>query len=518
LSTFKARKIQISQYAAAALELRKLDSSSLKKRFALGLWLLMVLTGCDQAKQSDAKVPESAQSKLNDQSAAQKQQTKPIPAELNEASSTPTVRLERVVRPDDRRPRHNDARLVDAGVQIFESKRLKLYTDINPEVARTLPGLVDQLYGALEAYFGTLPPDVAGTDFQISGFLIQDMALFRDLGLLPEDFTIEHGAQRRNEFWMREQESDYYRRHLLLHEATHCFMNFMPGVDAPLWYLEGMAEYFGAHQLHGQQPASFREMPTSPNDFAGFGRITIVRKDVSENKDLSIPAIMALTASDFVAPDPYAWSWALCTFLDGNPHYHKRFQTLGGFMQGTQFVRVFTESFAADQRELATEWRLFLCNLQYGFDIARAAIDFKPGETLKDNQTSQTVNIDANRGWQSSGVRLEEGQMYQVNATGRFTLADNSPRSKPWVSEPRGITFRYFNGHPLGTLLGCLRTESGPTGGTDDSMLNVIALGSECKFRAPLTGTLYLRLNDTWNSLHDNRGHATVEIRKLLRP
>lgn len=486
--------------------------------FVVGLWFLIGLTGCEQAKQRDATISEPPQHNASHPPAAKKQDKAPNTASEKESLSPPIVPPERIVRPADRRPRHDDARLADAGVRVFESKRLKLYTDIDAEVARPLPAVIDQLYVALEAYLGPLPPDVAGSDFQISGFLIRDMALFRELGLLPEDFTIEHGAQRRNEFWMRDQEFDYYRRHLLIHEATHCFMNFMPGVDAPLWYLEGMAEYFGAHQLHGQAPATFREMPTSPQDFAGFGRISIIRKDVAANKPLTIPAIMALTSSDFVAPDPYGWSWGLCAFLDGNPRYHERFQKLGGFTQGTQFVRVFTESFAADQRELATEWRLFLCNLQYGYDIARAAIDFKPGETLKDDQAVQTFTIEAARGWQSSQVLLEEGQMYEVTATGRFTLTDESPHSKPWVSEPRGISFRYFDGRPIGTLLGCLRTESGLAGGTDDSMLNVIALGSECTFKAPMTGTLYLRLNDAWNSLHDNHGHATVEIRKRLQP
>ncbi len=478
----------------------------------------MWLTGCDQAKRPESTSVEPPPQRSNDRPSAQTQQTTTITDTDEAASITPVNRPERIVRPADRRPRHDEDRLASAGVHIFESKRLKLYTDINLEVARPLPALIDQLYVALEDYFGPLPPDIAGTDFQISGYLIQDMALFQELGLLPEDFTIEHGAQRRNEFWMREQEFDYYRRHLLLHEATHCFMNFMPGVDAPLWYLEGMAEYFGTHQLHREKPATFREMPTSPHDFAGFGRITIVRKDVLANKPLTIPAIMALAASDFVAPDPYGWSWALCAFLDGNPHYHERFQKLGGFTQGTQFVRIFSEAFAADQRELATEWRLFLCNLQYGYDVQRAAIDFKPGETLKDDRASQTVTIEANRGWQSSRVLLEQGRTYEVTATGRFTLAETSPRSKPLISEPRGISFRYFDGYPIGTLLGCLRTESGPAGGPDDSMLSVIALGSERKFKAPLTGTLYLRLNDAWNSLHDNHGDATVQIRNISQP
>ena len=418
-----------------------------------------------------------------------------------------------VFRPDDRRSRQDDSRLAEAGIRLFESRRIKLYTDIAPDVAKALPGLIDELYLAWEEYFGSLPPDRAGTDYQVSGYLMRDTALFREFGLVPEEITFEHGCQRANEFWMREQDFDYFREHLLIHEATHCFMTAMPQVVAPNWYLEGMAEYFGTHRIRADKSTSFQVMPTSPDEFAGFGRISIIRKDYAANRALAIPAILELPVAEFTTPVPYAWSWALCAFLDGTPRYRERFRELGAMMQGNQFPAAFAERFDRDQRELATEWTLFVVNLQYGYDIPRAAIEFKPGTDLNDERPQQNLDIAANRGWQSSGVTIVAGQTCEISATGQFTLAEEP---KPWVSESDGITFRYFDGRPLGKLVGCMRTEEGPAGGTDDPMLGIIDIGNKRSFVAPVTGTLYLRLNDAWNSLHDNRGSANVTIRRHL--
>ena len=419
-----------------------------------------------------------------------------------------------VYRPDDDRIPHDTARLAAVGIQVFESKRLRLYTDLPADKAESLPQLIDEVYLVWEDYFGALPEDRAGRDFQISGYLMQDEALFRGLGLVPADFTFEHGAQRRNEFWMREQEFDYYRRHLLIHEATHCYMTFVPGVDASNWYLEGMAEYFAAHRQVSGSPTEFRTMPTSPEEFAGFGRISLLRKDVAANKLATIPTILALVPAQFVVPDPYAWSWGLCLFLDSHPRYHDRFQQLGAFTRGKQFSRQFEALFGGDRHDLEAEWSLFASNMQYGYDLRRAAIDFQPGILLDQESPARTVSIAADHGWQSSGVKLEQGKTYDVVALGEFTLAQASDQGKAWLSEAQGISYRYFEGKPIGTLLGALHAEPGPSQGTGTTLLNVIRLGKGCTFQAPITGTLYLRINDAWNSLHDNGGQVQVTLRE----
>lgn len=431
------------------------------------------------------------------------------------ANSTPPEEApsQQVFRPSDARLSHNDRRLAEVGIRCFESKRLKLYTDIDPQMAATLPTIIDRAYEALEKYFGALPPDRARTEFQMTGYLIGDDALFREAGLIPGDLPrFEHGRHRRNEFWMREQKYDYYRRHLLIHEATHCFMTTMPDVDAPVWYMEGMAECFGTHRIAQDGTIEFRVMPTSPEEFAGSGRISVIRSDVAAAKAKSVTEILALKPEEFLTTDQYAWSWGLCTFLDAHPRYHERFRKLGGHLQRNAFPTEFSRAFGPETRELSTEWTLFSQNLQYGYDSTRAAIDFQPGTEFSAPGSRREIEVKADRGWQSSTVLMREGDQYLISATGRFELAQEP---KPWISEPPGISFRYFGGKPLGLLLGCLLAESGDTGGAEDSMLRVYPIGSGGTFTAPVTGSMFLRINDEWNSLKDNKGSVMVQIRAV---
>lgn len=424
--------------------------------------------------------------------------------------------LQLVYRPDDERPKHDDSKLAEMGIRRFDSLRLRLYTDIDPRAAATLPPLIDQAFESLVEYFGPLPPDRGRTEYQMTGYLIKDDALFREAGLIPLDLPpFEHGRHRRNEFWMREQKFDYYRRHLLIHEVTHCVMMIMPDVDAPVWYMEGMAERFGTHRLDPDGTARFCVIPTSPDEFAGSGRITAIRNDYAAGKARTIREILDLKPEEFLKTEHYAWSWALATFLDTHPRYQERFRQMREYLQRNAFPTRFFRSFNPDARDLATEWTLFIQNLQYGYDPMRAAINFQPGIALTDQQTTHECEIRADRGWQSSGVLMHKDQSYQITATGKFELAD---QPRPWISEPQGISFRYFNGLPLGLLLGAPRTETGETGGAADSMLRVEPIGRGGMFKAAETGTLYLRLNDEWNSLHDNHGQVTVTIQPLKTP
>lgn len=491
-------------------------------RYVLACWVVALLVGCSQgrrAEKSGSTQPETSRptaTQRADKASRHKRDSADVtgrvamnePADREAVISPPSP--EKVHRPDDLRTRHADARLAEAGIRLYESKRLKLYTDIDAEAARTLPSVIDAVYPAWVEYFGELPPDRAGSEFQMTGYLIRDEALFREAGLVPEDLPMfEHGRHRRNEFWMREQKYDYFRRHLLIHEATHCFMTFMPGVDAPVWYIEGMAEYFATHRIESDGSVKFRVMPTSTEDFAGWGRIKGIRDDYAADKGKSIRNLIAMQPTEFLKPEPYAWSWALCQFLDAHPRYRERFRKLGGHTQGRAFQREFEAAFADDNRDLNTEWLLFVANLQYGYEATRAAIDFQPGTRLTKDRPSHRLDIAADHGWQSSGVLLEAGQKYEITASGRFTLAD---RPKPWESEPQGITFRYFDRRPLGLLVGCICLEEGNAGGDNDPMLKVIEIGRGRTLEVPLSGTLYLRLNDAWNSLGDNRGRVSVEI------
>lgn len=416
-------------------------------------------------------------------------------------------------RPADDRPRHNDAALADLGIHRYESRRLILYSDIDPDVARSLPPLVDAAYPEWVRYFGELPPAADGSDFQLTGYLMRDRGLFLDQGLLPEDLIeFEHGRHRGYRFWMAEQKYDYYRRHLLLHEATHCYMLIVPRLQRPpLFYLEGIPELFGAHELSPQGEVTFGVVPRDPHESVGFGRIEMIQRAFAQGAGKSLDGVLALSAEDFARSksEPYAWSWALCCFLDTHPRYRERFRRLALIPDGQEFRRAWDRLFAPDAVPLRTEWNLFARTLVYGYDIERSAIDFRPGAPLPPGGRA-TLAVDSARGWQSSGVLLEAGKEYRLTAAGEVTLADVP---KPWISQPSGVTVRYAGGYPIGRLLGWVDVSSTGRGGPVEEPPQWLDLGEQATLRPTAEGTLYLRVNDAWSSLGDNRGRyqATIE-------
>jgi hypothetical protein len=415
-----------------------------------------------------------------------------------------------VFRRADHRPQVDDAKLGQLGIARFESKRLKLYTDVAAEKVRTLPPAVDAAYDALVQYFGPLPPNSERTDFQVTAYLMADKPLFQKAGLLPEDLPpFLNGRHREQEFWANEQATDYYRRHLVIHEFTHCFMFAVPGVHIPGWYMEGMAELFGTHRIAANGRYEFRVMPDRPENFDGLGRIPLVRSEIARGHGKSLKDLQELTTQEFLANTAYAWSWAACAFLDGHPRYSQRFRELGKHTFGSEFQPTLRRLYGPDLDEMETEWALFTHQLQFGFDLTRAAIDFKTGSPIGAGESRTGIEVAANRGWQSSGVAVKQGERYEIEAGGEVVLSKNP---KPWVSQPQGISIVYSEGRPIGTLLAAIHREP-PSDDSDESMLKEIVVGRKTSFLAGASGTLYFRINDHWNSLANNDGRYQVVVR-----
>ena len=102
-----------------------------------------------------------------------------------------------------------------------------------------------------------------------------------------------------------------------------------------------------------------------------------------------------------------------------------------------------------------------------------------------------------------------------MTATGRFTLAREP---KPWISEPQGVSIRYWKGRPLGLLLATVHSRT--TDGDPDSSHEYrdIPIGPAAEFVAPVTGTVYFRVNDSWSELADNEGTLTVTVTRPNGP
>jgi hypothetical protein len=347
-------------------------------------------------------------------------------------------------------------------------------------------------------------------DWKLTGFLMDTKGKFEQTGLIPDDLPpFLNGYQRGTNFWVHDQPSDYYRRHLVLHEGVHGFMrHFLGGVGAA-WYSEGVAELLATHDwefgnlLIGYAPQDKKEVPY-------WGRIKIIQDEFAASRGLMIREIMRIDTGAFLQNDAYAWCWAVAAFLDGHPAYRGKFRQLRNSVQltGAPFTAAFERGVVGQLREFDEQWQLFVVNLDYGYDVARTAVTYGTG--LPITSQGRRFEMQTDRGWQSSRVRLEAGQAYSITAEGQFLV-----RSQPqlWRSEAGGITIEYVDGRPLGMLLGSLRPDEAQPG---LAALNApFAIGTARILKPRRSGTLYLRVNDAGAGYADNEGQLSVEVKPV---
>ncbi|MCA8997221.1 MAG: hypothetical protein KDA80_09545, partial [Planctomycetaceae bacterium] len=465
----------------------------------LGIACLLIC-GCPTPKDPTPR-PESAEPTWQRETVSPEPSAVEITARLNGvgdlAHASPEERElapEVIHRPDDDRPEHDYERLAKLGVQRYESPHFELLTDIDPAIAESLPPMVEQLFASFVDYFGELPPSRDGRVYQITGYLIGDMDRFAAAGLLPDDLPLfEHGRHRGQEFWMQDQEFDYYRRHLLFHEATHCYTMAMPGPYPPTWYLEGVAELFATHRGNESGQLTFRVMPDESSDFRGLGRIEMIQDEIAAGRLLTLAQVGQLGNRAFSESRsiPYAWSWALCKFLDTHPRYQDRFRELARHLEGNEFTRLLATTFEPDRELIAAEWLEFARRLRLGTDITADAFQVVETRTWDERKTS--LEVAAKLGWQSTGLVLASGVDYHLSASGEVVLAQDP---KPWRSEPQGITIRYAAGVPMGRLLAGVVPTSADGQKQFGSDFPVYAVGREGTLRLRAAGTLFLRVND----------------------
>lgn len=408
----------------------------------------------------------------------------------------------------------DEARTQNAGIRKITGKHLMLYTDApSSSAVDRLPADFDKAVPQWAAYFGI---DLAKTaDWQPRAFLVADRRRFAALGLLPpgrEEF--ENGITIDSEIWLRDQPTDYYRRHLLLHEGTHAFMIAFLGGCGPGWYMEGTAELLGTHRIDPQTgELTLGIIPRSRDEVPMLGRIKLIHGAVADHRTLSFQAVMQLDNRKQLGNEAYAWCWAAAKFLDSQPRYRDRFRALRTIVQDQNFNDTFRRKFDADWADLNAEWQAFIATLDYGFDFDRMAINFQAGKPL--TSPAAMVTIASDHGWQSSGVSLEAGKAYEISATGRYQIAADQTgvNSKPWPCEPGGVTIDYHDGRPLGMLLGAIdaRNERSKTAGA--TFAEPFAIGLHTTIKPVAGGTLYLRVNDSAAKLDDNGGVLTVTIR-----
>jgi hypothetical protein len=406
-------------------------------------------------------------------------------------------------------PRPLDARrLAAAGVRVLDGRYVQLATDLasSPAVDE-LPAVFDAAVPLWCEYFNIRESDLAGQRW--TALVIDDRERFAALGLLPADNpNFVNGYARDGQLWLVEQPSDYYRRHLLLHEGTHAFMQTQLGGCGPGWHMEGLAELLATHHWDNSR-LRLSTFPATREAVPMWGRIKLIRDAQFAGNAWPLEAVLAVDNNRALAVDSYAWTWALAALLDAHPQFRDRFRRLQGAVDHPQFTARFRKLYADDWDDLLAEWQAYVAQLDYGYDIPRMAMTHKESSEVNGHPRSTTIAAD--RGWQSTGWLLRAGRTYQVSASGRYQIAHDG---QPWPCEPGGVTIEYYDSRPLGALLGALRPVNDEAAPPTFAAPMLIGLG------ATLTpqhdAVLYLRANDSPARLADNAGELTV--RKSVHP
>ncbi len=395
--------------------------------------------------------------------------------------------------------RVDERRAAQVGIRKIVGQHLQLYTDLPASNAvDELPLVFDKAVQQWAAYFGVDKSRLA--NWRMQGFLMQDRAKFAALGLMPEGRTdFVNGYAWNYELWLDEQPSNYYRRHLLLHEGTHGFMQTQLGGAGAGWYREGMAELLGTHRWKDAN-LTLASMPASRKEVPMWGRIKLVRDAYQAGEALTLGDVMAFNSREAMSTDQYAWCWAMCKFFDSHLQLREQFRQLTAYVADPKFNLRFRKLFRQDWEDLQFEWNAFLATLDYGYDARRMTISHTPAVAV---EKEDTITVVANRGWQSTGWRLKAGQAYHIAATGTYQIAKDS---QPWPCEPGGVTLEYHEGQPLGRLLGLLRNDE------EGRLPNPIAIGLQTVIKPAGDATLYLRVNDSPARLFDNKGKLQVTI------
>src|SRR5262249_9937110 len=151
--------------------------------------------------------------------------------------------------------------------------------------------------------------------------------------------------------------------------------------------------------------------------------------------------------------------------------------------QDASFEQVYGD--LADQ--ISFEYRLFHQHLGQGFRVDLCGWEWKKKPTVMLPGSSRTSQIQAQRGWQGTTIMTEPGAKYSFTATGT------------WQTSGEGLpTDANGDSAGAGKLVGIL---------FDDFKLSEpFELGTSGAWEAPAKGHLFVRCQDDWCKLADNKG------------
>lgn len=372
------------------------------------------------------------------------------------------------------------------GVATYTSRNFVIHTDLAANEADELLKRLETMLGLISKYWGR---PLSG---MIEMYVVKDLRHWPPGSLPPEGLaSVENGGGVTVTMTQKMILGDAFQakstvyatadRGTPQHEAVHAYCGQTFGRTGPLWYSEGMAEM-------GQYWRA---------DDASVNAHDVV---IDYLRSTEIKSLLEIVNGEEWSGDSwqnYAWRWALCHLLANNPNYAARFRPLGMGLLTKQDVS-FEQTYGDMAKEISFEYREFIRHLERNYRVELCAWDWKAKFKPVKTSAVTTSKIDAGRGWQPSRLTLSKGEEYEFTASGTWTTS-------------KGGTAVTAQGADDGTgrLVGIvLRDENG-----DYKLDAPFELGKSGTFTATVDGDLYLRCQDNWTGLADNKGTLTVRIK-----
>lgn len=361
--------------------------------------------------------------------------------------------------------------------RVLRSTNFILHTDISDRSANILLDKLETMIDLVSQYYGRRPARV------IECFVV------RDLKQWPPDTFPDYAAQKIAEpagvtitrSLGNDIRSIVYacdEHGVAQHEAVHAYCNQTFGDTGPTWYSEGMAEV-GNYWKQGQLAVDVEP-----------GAIMYLRNTPPKHL-LDIVAAGQITGDSWQA---YTWRWALCHLLAFNPNYSDRFKGLGLAMMAKKRGASFESVYGSVAKQVSFEYDQFIQQVDNGYRADLCAWEWNRKFVPLQGDRRVKCDVDANRGWQASGLRVSANESYEYVAQGTWKISEST-------EVDAGGT-----GDGSGKLLGAVMQ--------DFELSEPFELGTRGTFTAPTDGDLYLRCGDKWHQLADNEGAIPVHFRR----
>ncbi len=367
-------------------------------------------------------------------------------------------------------------------IQQFKTNNFRIRTDLSEEEAKELLVRLETMLRLVSGYFGKRTPRPI------------DMYVAKEIDRWPDDVLSEmdpYGvAQIRAKAGVTISQSVSQRGRIVdaksvvyavadrgtpQHEAVHAYCAQAFGRTGPVWYSEGMAEV-GNYWKEGDPGVT---APTFITDY--------LRQAERKPLDQIVNSPLETTGDSW---QNYAWRWALCHLLGHNENYSKRFKPLGMALLGGKDMDFWTV-YGSQAAEIEFEYNFFLDHLEPGYRVDLCSWDWS-AKFIPPRRSGTISKIKADRGWQSSKVRVVAGESYRFECTGNWSIDSETETTADGTGEGPG------------RLVGVVFS--------DFTLGDEFELGTSGTFTAPQDGSLYLRCRDEWSRLADNDGTITCRI------